>query len=889
MNEKIDAKWSSSRSAYSSAQAPDSDFSVGTKRRITLPGLAVFFCSLLFLTWLLVWSDSTHKVDRLLHDSWVRINKQDPPEDVVIAAIDSVSLKQIGRWPWPRATLAQLFENLQSHRVRAVVIDVLFTEYASSLPDDMRLARAIANLPNTVLPVLTEDRAGRLSIESLPIPGITRVVDSLGHINLPIDDDGIVRRIYLKAGKQHAHWPALSLAALEGLGKAIDPLPGVNRDMTGSSDQWVENNEVLIPFYGPSGTIQRVSAIDIIQGNVPDGQLDNKIVFIGMTTKGLGDVVPTAVSALDQPMPGVEIHASVFSALRDGVMVESLNPYINLVTAFVLLTIMLLVYSRAPPDWALLTAIASALVPILISFLLYRYARVWLAPLSASVPILISYLLWSRHRLQYVNRFLEQEHAKFGMQSPRRQTNDDSALVEFFESAYRHLPVEAWRFSSGKQIYAGGADLPRRRVSGGDNAWALRGNVYARRYPGKQALHIEFAIADSAKGVEVTELIDSLSRVRAREQATVFSGSIERLQTNAQTLREQLEWLRSVKAFSDSMLAGSPAGFAVWNAAGECVRANDLTYQLVPGFSEHGELLEFVNCIDRDGDKKEDARHLQNLLLDCDPWQVTYRQGEKEMVINFRAVGDRLTKRLVCASIVDVSDIRTSERARAEMVDYLSHDLRSPLISALCLLDTEDDPRIEQNINTSLSMMDNLLHVARADDLSDADFQPVLLNAVLDNTLDQLLPQALSQDIHFDIDTDDTDFWVNGDAASLERALTNIVGNAIKYSPQGTTVTVRLHQKDSMALLTVDDQGVGIAPEMLGRLFNRFKRDSATAGEYKGIGLGLALVSRVVNLHNGTVAASNIPAGTRISLQIPIDQDLCDLEPAVETASASAR
>ena len=90
-------------------------------------------------------------------------------------------------------------------------------------------------------------------------------------------------------------------------------------------------------------------------------------------------------------------------------------------------------------------------------------------------------------------------------------------------------------------------------------------------------------------------------------------------------------------------------------------------------------------------------------------------------------------------------------------------------------------------------------------------------------------------------------------------------------------------------MLTVDDQGVGIAPEMLGRLFNRFKRDSATAGEYKGIGLGLALVSRVVNLHNGSVAASNIPDGTRISLQIPIDHELYDLEQAREKVSASSR
>lgn len=840
-----------------------------------MPWLLGFFCLLLFLTWLLVATEATTKVDWLLHDTWVRSGGGTVPDDVVIAAIDAQSLGEIGRWPWPRATIADLLEKLGDHDARAVVVDVLFAERAADSADDKRIADAIADWPMSILPVLTERGRGEFSVELLPVPEITRVVTDLGHINLPIDDDGIVRRVFLMSGYKSAHWPALSLAALKNLDEAHEPLPdGYRRDTPGTED-WLKENEALIPFYGGSGSFKRVSVIDIMQGNLDKEQLASKIVFLGLTTKGLGDVVPTPVSALDRPMPGVEIHANIFSALRDNLMVEGLDPNLSFLVSLVLLSVMILVYSRASPEWGAVNAIVASMVPILISFLLYHYARLWFAPLSSSVPILVSYLLWSRHRLKYINRFLEREHAKSELQHSRRQTDDNSSLIEFFESAHRHLPIKAWRFSAGKDIYSGGL-LPARRVAGGDDAWALKGNIYARRYPGKQALHIEFAIDDSAKGVEVTELIDSLSRVRAREQATMFSDSIERLQTNAQTLSEQLEWLRSVKAFSDSMLAGSPTGFAVWNAAGECVRANELTYQFVPEFKKFGELLEFVSCIVREDSEQENAEHLHDLLMNCEPWQVTYRREDCELIINFRAVGDRLSKRLICASLVDVSDIRSSERARAEMVDYLSHDLRSPLISALYLLDKKDDPRIERNINKSLAMMDNLLHVARADSLSEAQFQPVLLNAVLDNTLDQLLPQALSQNIDFDINTDD-DLWVRGDAASLERAFTNIAGNAIKYSPENTTVTVRLYRNDTQAVLTIDDQGVGIQPDMLSKLFNRFKRDKSTAGEFKGIGLGLALVSRVVNLHNGKVAASNISDGTRITLQLPLEENVVEL------------
>ena len=120
-----------------------------------------------------------------------------------------------------------------------------------------------------------------------------------------------------------------------------------------------------------------------------------------------------------------------------------------------------------------------------------------------------------------------------------------------------------------------------------------------------------------------------------------------------------------------------------------------------------------------------------------------------------------------------------------------------------------------------------------------------------------------------------------GDAASLERAFTNIVGNAIKYSPEDTTIAIMLVGNNGQAKLTVDDQGVGIDPGMLGQLFTRFKRDSTTAADHQGIGLGLALVSQVVGLHSGRVWASNLPVGTRITLTLPLEVQASDSENSV--------
>ena len=847
------------------------------QRRITLWGLLGFFCTLLFLVWLLHWSEATHKVDRLLHDSWVRAYQREVPQDVVIAAIDSESLAELGRWPWSRDLQAQLFEQLKLLDVRAVVVDLLYVEPSDTV-EDTRLAKAIGSHAVSILPVLTEGGRARIASESLPIPQITREVTDLGHIFLPIDDDGIVRRVFLKSGFTQAHWSALSMAALQALDEMPEEMPGKVTPDEGEVGQWVESHEIMIPFFGSTGAFNRVSAVDIIEGKVPKEVMSGKVVFIGMTTTGLGDVVPTPVSALDQPVPGVEIHANIFSALRDQSHVVKAHGYANLIVAIILLPLMLLVYSRTPPQWGFLAAVVGASVPVILSFVLYRYGRLWYAPLAASLPVFVSYLFWSWHRLAYVNRFLEREQAKIAPHIPRRDSQSNALLSSFFISASKHLPLQAWRFHSGTDVFAGGNGLPDKKVEGVEGMWKHQNGVYARTYPGIEPLYIELVIDDKSHGDAITRYVDTLARVRSRERASRLAGSIEKLQTNALQLSEQLDWLRSVKVFSETILDGSPTGFGVWNAAGECVRANPLIYSMVPNFSDKADFIDFLKAVGRQFDGDEDNERLQQLMLECVPWQVSYSHGDAELVVNFSAVGDTLAERLICASVLDVSEIRTAERARAEMVDYLSHDLRSPLISALALLENNNDSRIEQNIQHSLTMMDDLLHVARADSLTEARFTPLLFNDVIDNSLDQMLPQAKSRHIQFDLDMPDDDLWIEGDAPSLERAVSNILSNAIKYSPDDTSIKIRLYGVSGSAILIIDDEGVGIDPAMLGQLFARFKRDASTESEFKGIGLGLALVSRVVTLHGGQVVASNLPKGTRITLQLPLEKE----EPAVE-------
>ena len=110
---------------------------------VTLLSLGAFLLALFLLTALLMWSESTLKVDRLLHDTWVRVNQRDTPKDLVIVGIDPQSLSDYGRWPWPRSLQAELFENLGKTNAKGFVVDLLYTclLYTSPSPRDLSTSR----------------------------------------------------------------------------------------------------------------------------------------------------------------------------------------------------------------------------------------------------------------------------------------------------------------------------------------------------------------------------------------------------------------------------------------------------------------------------------------------------------------------------------------------------------------------------------------------------------------------------------------------------------------------------------------------------------------------------------------------------------------------------
>lgn len=864
--------------------------------RLSVLTLVAFYLFFGLVTYLMNQADVTLKMDRLVHDNWVRLNQSEPAKDLVIVGIDDRSLENLGRWPWSRLDQSKIIDNLADAGARIILMDVLYSEADKNNPaDDARLAFSIERANRVILPIHTEGRGQFQSGEKLPIAPVLMAARNLGHIYLPIDSDSIVRRAYLRAGFKTAHWPMLSLVAMEELGEAPEELPGIRSDHQDPATRWVGDYEVLIPFHGPKNTFTTVSAYDVLSGNFDREVIDGAVIFFGMTATGLSDSVPTPILGEDQPLPGVEVHANIYSALTQGTLVGQTGSWITYVMVAVAIAVLLAIYSTLRPRWGFLATVVFALFPLAVSFILYRYAGMWFAPLTAVIPILLAFPLWSWHRLEFASRFISAETDKLAIYEDDLGVSAGQPLVNLFRNAESHLGLKQW-FLQLDGAYESSSETAAVEVEKIVNqSWTEKGRLMVKRFKSSEPFVSGFSFADKNLNKQFSEFLDNASRVKSRILTPGSGGTIESLQTNADRLSMQNQNMLQLKVLNDNIFNGSPAGLIVWNAVGELMRYNDLALEMFGDLAPHNQSVrEFLVSLGKDP-IRIDKDAFDALMLGGKNWQLNYIKHDRELVIDFNVLGASLADRLVVASAVDLSEIRRAERLRSELIEYLSHDLRSPLISSLYLVSqqresTEDEKKkksfeqVEKNINKTLSMIDDLLGLTRAENLQVDQLQPVFFENVVESTIDQLLPQARQKNMEIVVHDIEEDVWITADSSLLERAFVNVVGNAIKYSPEGTRVDIITRLKGGDMLSTkVVDQGVGIPAERIDKLFNRFHRDPSIQKQFKGTGLGLALVATVVRQHGGTVhATSEENVGTTIEIQLPVMEVEYDLIAAGE-------
>jgi len=384
-------------------------------------------------------------------------------------------------------------------------------------------------------------------------------------------------------------------------------------------------------------------------------------------------------------------------------------------------------------------------------------------------------------------------------------------------------------------------------------------------------------------GVVVLSNIDQ--RQQLRQQGQALSVVQDLLQARDAELRALTESVRDYAIFTldtagriSSWHAGAEAmkGYSADEAIGKhfaCLftpedRAAGLPSEEMALADRHGEYTGEGQRMRKDGSCFEAAVVLTAL------------RGSRSELLGFLKLTQDISQRrqterdretmLAEAQAARFEAERTSQ-AKDELLATISHELRTPLSAILGwahvlergLADAQTVQHglaaISRNARIQGQLIEDLLDMSRIEaGKLRLDLQRVELSGVIAAAIDSCLPAALAKGIGMRTVFSHSAGVVRGDSARLQQVVSNLVGNAIKFTQAGGEVSTSLSQRDGQAQISVTDNGQGIAPEFLPHLFDRFvQQDGSRTRRHGGLGLGLSIVRKLVQLHHGSVQAAS--------------------------------
>ena len=233
-------------------------------------------------------------------------------------------------------------------------------------------------------------------------------------------------------------------------------------------------------------------------------------------------------------------------------------------------------------------------------------------------------------------------------------------------------------------------------------------------------------------------------------------------------------------------------------------------------------------------------------------------------------------------------EAESANRLKDEFLSTLSHELRTPLTAIIgwteLLIDGNVDPKsqpkaletIARNARFQAQLIDDLLEVSRIiTGKLPLNFSPCELQPVIEAALESIRPTAQAKAVRLELWLEPVEALVYGDVDRLRQVIWNLLSNAVKFTPRNGSVQVKLQCTSSHVVITVTDSGEGIKPDFLPRVFDRFSQsDGSSTRIHGGLGLGLAIVRHLVEIHGGTVRAESAgeDQGATFKVSLPLMQ-----------------
>jgi CHASE2 domain-containing sensor protein/signal transduction histidine kinase len=379
-----------------------------------------------------------------------------------------------------------------------------------------------------------------------------------------------------------------------------------------------------------------------------------------------------------------------------------------------------------------------------------------------------------------------------------------------------------------------------------------------------------------------------LARVRAivrgrhapsRDSSKEFESDVVARQ--ALDLGEAISRIDDLRRFSADALFSLPDATLVADAQGRVIAANAAAQTLfrpAQRILNDASLADLINALEPLGRRFElDWPHATDRHEPIDLHLPDGRAYQLQTVFRRDETGAGAG---FIVRLADISILTAAMRQREQALQLLTHDMRSPQTSILALLATTPDvpPELAERVTAyakrTLALADGFVQLARAE-VTPVSLEPVDLADIAIEAIDEVWPQSVQRRMKIEQVGGDVPLMVLGDRGVLARTLVNLLGNAVKYSPEGSTITVTLSEQPSAngptANIAIADQGPGFSREEAATAFRPFQRFERPGSEAAGgVGLGLAFVQAAVARHGGEVSCRSEPGvGAEFTVRLP--------------------
>ncbi len=776
----------------------------------------------------------------------------DPPDEVVIVAIDEASIKRFGRFPWPRTLVAQTLDRISAARPKVIALNVLFSDPTNE-SDDAALTDAIKRAGNVVVAAqLVETSLGGAGWLR-PLHAIEQAAAATGHGNVLTDFDGVARSLTLREADDEgsALW-AMAVEVMrvgDGLqadrvrdvpeavkiGSRTIPIEadggGVTFSMRGPQDlpQTFRASRMAIDYIGPAGSFaaKTLGIADVIDGRIGPERLSGRYVMIGATAAAMGDRVASPFARFTSG------NGDQHGTLMSGVEVSA-----NAVT-----TILRSRYYRETPDWiaALLAALVAAIV--IGALTLAQGSYEWLRQIAALSGLIglvlglsyLAFVLWMMvpPSVPAMISLVTAAPLALLLRSLIVSASLDERIIEMTRESASLSPL-APMGDDREPIAVKPSWWPRRTTRKARALAALQNRLLARTQ------FVDRALQSVEDGLLIADLTGRIAFSNPRAA--------------------------KILGLPEGTLLGSNLFDRLSRAEYGAEKPND-------------ERLERV--------KRETLSRLLDDRLSVEREIVTATAEPRYYTLRMAAVSDgRSSAPLgIVATLSDITKQRELQQMQTDVVQLVTHEMKTPLTAikgmseVLMKFESGAEKRREMHatINEAAErltrMIDDYLDLTH---LESGAREPRLtfhrIESLIEQNLLLLDPVAAQRAIKLVRKFPPDLPAILVDADLFARALTNLVANAIKYSPLNTEVVISASPWDNNVFIAVADQGYGIPPEHRTHIFEKFFRvPRAEDADTPGTGLGLALVREIAELHGGRVTVeSEAGAGSTFTLRLPL-------------------